>query len=354
MLLGRERASAAACSRSPLAVGRRRPRAARRAAPWRIDPLGAALALGAAVGYAVYILAAGTLGHALDPRALSALVCAGAAATFAVAGMATGRSPSRSAPRAGAGSSRSPLVSTVRGDDRLPGRDAAHRRRAARPSSRRSSRPITVRAGLPRLRRAARPRSSSPAARSCSARSWSLQARLASRAPCPCPSAHPSSRSSQALASALPEGDRVGLRAASGTASGALAFVDGEDVYLQSRNGRPLRRYFPELTLPAGRVRPRRRDHPPRRRTGARTSTRSASASTRRVSRIERLAGGDAGDVRRLRPPRPGRRGRCSSCRSPSAARRLEAFASRTRSSSTPLVWTPDEARRGCTRAPRA
>jgi len=33
----------------------------------------------------------------------------------------------------------------------------------------------------------------------------------------------------------------------------AIAFVDGEDVYLQSRNGRPLRRYFPELAFPAGR-----------------------------------------------------------------------------------------------------
>src|ERR1700710_1587879 len=33
----------------------------------------------------------------------------------------------------------------------------------------------------------------------------------------------------------------------------ALAFVDGADVYLQSRSGKPLRRYFPELTFPAGR-----------------------------------------------------------------------------------------------------
>jgi ATP-dependent DNA ligase len=32
-----------------------------------------------------------------------------------------------------------------------------------------------------------------------------------------------------------------------------LAFVDGEEVFLQSRNGRPLERYFPELVLPAGR-----------------------------------------------------------------------------------------------------
>jgi DNA ligase D-like protein (predicted ligase) len=33
----------------------------------------------------------------------------------------------------------------------------------------------------------------------------------------------------------------------------ALAFVDGDDVYLQSRGGKPLRRYFPELEFPEGR-----------------------------------------------------------------------------------------------------
>jgi ATP-dependent DNA ligase len=33
----------------------------------------------------------------------------------------------------------------------------------------------------------------------------------------------------------------------------AIAFVDGADVHLQSRNGRPLTRYFPELTFPEGR-----------------------------------------------------------------------------------------------------
>jgi ATP-dependent DNA ligase len=32
-----------------------------------------------------------------------------------------------------------------------------------------------------------------------------------------------------------------------------LAFVDGEELFLQSRNGRPLGRYFPELVLPPGR-----------------------------------------------------------------------------------------------------
>src|SRR3712207_1208638 len=32
-----------------------------------------------------------------------------------------------------------------------------------------------------------------------------------------------------------------------------IAFVDGSNVELQSRNGRPLRRYFPELRFPEGR-----------------------------------------------------------------------------------------------------
>jgi ATP-dependent DNA ligase len=33
----------------------------------------------------------------------------------------------------------------------------------------------------------------------------------------------------------------------------AVVFVDGPDVHIQSRNGKPLTRYFPELTFPAGR-----------------------------------------------------------------------------------------------------
>jgi ATP-dependent DNA ligase len=33
----------------------------------------------------------------------------------------------------------------------------------------------------------------------------------------------------------------------------ALAFVDGDEVYLQSRGAKPLRRYFPEVELPEGR-----------------------------------------------------------------------------------------------------
>lgn len=33
----------------------------------------------------------------------------------------------------------------------------------------------------------------------------------------------------------------------------AIAFVDGDELYLQSRNGKPLLRYFPELAFPPGR-----------------------------------------------------------------------------------------------------
>src|SRR5437867_1511138 len=33
----------------------------------------------------------------------------------------------------------------------------------------------------------------------------------------------------------------------------AIAFVDGDEVFLQSRNGKPLGRYFPELSFAAGR-----------------------------------------------------------------------------------------------------
>ena len=32
----------------------------------------------------------------------------------------------------------------------------------------------------------------------------------------------------------------------------ALAFVDGDNVFLQSRGAKPLRRYFPELVFPPG------------------------------------------------------------------------------------------------------
>lgn len=56
-----------------------------------IDPLGATLALCAALGYTGYILAAEYLGRGLDTRRLAALLCTGAAITFTLVGIGTGR-----------------------------------------------------------------------------------------------------------------------------------------------------------------------------------------------------------------------------------------------------------------------
>ena len=59
-----------------------------------------------------------------------------------------------------------------------------------------------------------------------------------------------------------------------------LAFVDGEEVYLQSRNGKPLGRYFPELSCPRATMCSTVRSSSAAR-TAMRTSTRSGSGSTR-------------------------------------------------------------------------
>lgn len=55
-----------------------------------LDPLGVALALGAALSYSAYILLADRVLTRLDPFVLSALIATGAAASFTVAGAATG------------------------------------------------------------------------------------------------------------------------------------------------------------------------------------------------------------------------------------------------------------------------
>ena len=61
-----------------------------------------------------------------------------------------------------------------------------------------------------------------------------------------------SSRSSRSRARSFPQGE-VYLYEIKLDGFRCLAFVDGEEVFLQSRNGRPLGRYFPELRFPAGR-----------------------------------------------------------------------------------------------------
>ena len=98
-----------------------------------------------------------------------------------------------------------------------------------------------------------------------------------------------------------------------------LAFVDGGDVYLQSRSGKPMTRYFPELAFPEGRyvldgevvlfddagppgLRRARPADPPRR---------VAHPHAR---------GADADALHRLRPARARRRGPARAARRPSAA----------------------------------
>ena len=79
----------------------------------------------------------------------------------------------------------------------------------------------------------------------------------------------------------------------------AIAFVDGDDVYLQSRSGKPLLRYFPELEFPRGPVRDRRRAGDPRRR---------RRRGVRRAAEPHppgRVAGADARRARRRRGSAP-------------------------------------------------
>jgi drug/metabolite transporter (DMT)-like permease len=55
-----------------------------------IDPLGIGLALGAAIAYAAYVLVSDKLLGTTEPLVLATMLCAGAAAAFALAGGATG------------------------------------------------------------------------------------------------------------------------------------------------------------------------------------------------------------------------------------------------------------------------
>ncbi|MEU4393367.1 DMT family transporter [Kribbella sp. NPDC023855] len=60
------------------------------AASGGLDPLGAVMGLGSAVAYSIYILAGDRVGGTTPPIALSALVCSGAAITFALASAVQG------------------------------------------------------------------------------------------------------------------------------------------------------------------------------------------------------------------------------------------------------------------------
>ena len=81
----------------------------------------------------------------------------------------------------------------------------------------------------------------------------------------------------------------------------AIAFVDGADVYIQSRSGKPLRRYFPELVLPGRALRARRRDRPVRRR-GPPGLRRARPAHPPRRVAHQHARRADADGLHRLRP----------------------------------------------------
>jgi drug/metabolite transporter (DMT)-like permease len=79
-----------------------------------LDPLGVVLALGSAVAYAGYVLAADRLGGRIEPFALAALIATGAAVALAAAGLASGAlHPAALSPRAWADAAGLALLCTV-------------------------------------------------------------------------------------------------------------------------------------------------------------------------------------------------------------------------------------------------
>jgi drug/metabolite transporter (DMT)-like permease len=90
IMLGRERAAGRRLTALAPAVGGPAVVVGGGAAAGRLDPLGAALGLGAAVVYSAYILVGESLAGRVSPRLLAALVCTGAAAPLTVGSALTG------------------------------------------------------------------------------------------------------------------------------------------------------------------------------------------------------------------------------------------------------------------------
>ena len=170
------------------------------AAAGALDPLGAALGLGAAIVYSVYILVSERVAARVAPLALSTLVCTGAAASLTLGSLAVGDL------RAGRRERRRLRVAR-RPRPRLDRRgDRAVRRRPAARRPVRGRDPVDARAGdhrragLPRLRRVAGSRAVRRAARSCCSRC----------SPCGRPPRARSSRAAPTVGGcAPPRGDRA-------------------------------------------------------------------------------------------------------------------------------------------------
>ena len=103
-----------------------------------------------------------------------------------------------------------------------------------------------------------------------------------------------------------------------------IVFRDGDDLDLQSRNSKPLLRYFPELRDPLLAQLPDRcvldGELVVAGREGPRLRRAAAAPASRRLAR-QQARGGDPRVVRRVRPARVGRRRRCSTRRSANGAR---------------------------------
>ncbi len=151
-------------------------------------------------------------------------------------------------------------------------------------------------------------------------------------------------------AKALPDRRRLGFEP-KWDGFRAIAFVDGADVYLQSRNGRPLTKLLPRAGLPGRPLRPRRRDRAVRRAGPAGLRRARPADPPRRVAHPH-AGRADADALHRLRPAGRGRRRRCSSCPSTSAARGWRSW-SRARRPHAVSCSTPPPPRSG-SRAPRA
>ena len=217
-----------------------------------LETTGVALALGAGATYAVYILIAERAVATVDAFLLGALIATGAATTFLVVGAATG------ALTFTAGgwiwiaaiallSTVLPIATFMLGMERVGASTASILSTVEPPVTVALAvalygdalGPLQIFGGVLVLRRVV--------AAASGRRAVAVPGRW--RLPLHAAAACPQLARSRA---SLPEGDGWayepkwdGFR--------AIVFVDGDETYVQSRNGKPLSRYFPELTFPAGR-----------------------------------------------------------------------------------------------------
>ncbi len=127
-----------------------------------------------------------------------------------------------------------------------------------------------------------------------------------------------------------------------------IVFVDGDEVFLQSRNGRPTEPLLPRAELPAGPLRARRRAGDPRHRRRGAVRRRSRSGSTRPTRGCRCWPKETPAPLRRLRPARKRRPRACSSTPFAERRKRLEAMRRRAAIELAPPPPTAPPPRAGC------